>query len=982
MDKIGDQGFDKIIRSFLEGFSLYVVPIGIAVMTLVTLFILGNQYSVDDGVKLTVNVIKDESAQGLSPAQALRQLAATQPEEYHDTHLAEEPFWFSFKIPASDRDEPIIEFPSRHAIDISCWNAATLVPLGQASRTDTVGSIFLAGSGFAIAGAHMINTTLLCRAHFSGPARLSTTIRGQTHFLKAVQRFSRDSGLIDGGLGILALFVFITAIINREWIYVLFAVWLVSNLRLAALSAGWDVQWLGQPVPADWLPLMRKLNISIYYVLTVTLFGQLFSNDLKRLGYQWLRRWSWWSCLPMLAAVALSYRHYLPLMWVMTGITGSIIVFLLVRILLVTRSRVAIWFSVSLAIALLSGFSEVIAAALSMKGAIGVVNSVTAALFSSLIAALAISQQMRDEKIERRRAENALRSTYQEIPIGLFTLDHAGCIVRANPTLGEMLGDVIHDGAHFWADYFGSKSWKRLLKEVHAGSAVEMELRDIHVVDAEQWYLMRAKRVGDQIEGSLQDISERVKATEKLKFLADHDSLTGALNRRGLEQALSQTSTAITADQSYSLAYLDLDRFKLINDLYGHTAGDEVLRQICRRIESELAGGGYFGRVGGDEFVIVFRQAKLNVAAESCRRLIGAIKDCPFQIADKAFRVGGCIGLVDVRADIAVPDAIASADQACQEAKKGSGSRLIVYEQESPAFNEREHELHILKLFSVDAPPEGLFLVMQPIMSLHAPYDALNFEVLLRMRRPDNSIESAVRIITAAEKNGRIAMIDRWVVRNVLEWIDTNFDALNRTRFVSVNLSGGSLNDERFIEDIFSMVAEHPHAVSRICFEITESVAVSDIDNTLRFVNRIRDFGAKVALDDFGVGYTSFSYLHSLSADVLKIDGSLVRDALAHPANMSIIEAIANLSSNLGMSSIAEWAEDLDTIKAMQEVGITYIQSYAIARPQMPESILAAKSSADFIQDPLIEEYVKKYLAGGADDLLIWRGDQRKQDMH
>jgi EAL domain-containing protein (putative c-di-GMP-specific phosphodiesterase class I) len=190
------------------------------------------------------------------------------------------------------------------------------------------------------------------------------------------------------------------------------------------------------------------------------------------------------------------------------------------------------------------------------------------------------------------------------------------------------------------------------------------------------------------------------------------------------------------------------------------------------------------------------------------------------------------------------------------------------------------------------------------------------------------------------------------------------------------------LNDERFIADAFALVAEHPRSVSRICFEITESVAVSDIENTLRFVNRVRELGAKVALDDFGVGYTSFAYLHSLSADVLKIDGSLVSAALAHPANLSIIEAISNLSSNLGMTSVAEWAGDLDTVKAMVEVGIDYVQSYAVGRPQMPESIVAARSAADFIQDKQIEEYVRKTLAVGRSDDMWPAYGRRKEDLH
>lgn len=982
MERIGDRGFDEVIRTFLDRFSVYVVPAAIAAMTLAAAFFLDSQHHVDDGIALTLRVVKDDSPRGLPVTQVLRQLESAKPVEHHDTRLSETPFWFLFNVPAAGNDEPVIEFPSRHATDIACLNAATLDTVGQASRSASRGKMYPVGNGFALEGSGLAGANLLCRAHFTGPARLTVKSWKEEQFSALIQKFYRDSGLIDGGLGILALFVFITAVINREYIYVVFAAWLLTNLRLAGLSGGWDTHWLGYAVPSDWLPLVRKLTISIYYVLTVTLFGRIFGADLKRVANVWLLRWNQWSCLPMLVAVALPYGRYLPVMWVMTAITGSIIVFLLARILLVTRSRVAAWFSVSLAIAMFSGFSEVIAAALGLKGTVSIINSVTAALFSSLMAALAIAQQMRDEKLERRRAEAALRSTYQEIPIGLFTLDHGGCVLRANPTLGEMLGDEIHDGAHAWADYFGEESWQQLAAALHAGNAIEMELRDTHAQDADRWYLLRAKRAGDRIEGSLQDVSERVKATKKLTFLADHDPLTAIFNRRGIEKYLAAAISAASPESPCLLAYIDLDRFKLINDLYGHGSGDEVLRQICRRIQPLLQQGDCLGRVGGDEFVVVFSRAVLGEAAESCRHVIEAIESNPFNIEDKAFRVGVCVGLVEVGADIATAAAIASADRACREAKTGGSGHLVVYEKNSPAFNEREHELHILKRFGVDTAPDGLFLVMQPIMSLHNPYDSLNFEVLLRMYRPDNSVEPAWRVITTAEKNGRIALIDRWVLKNVLEWIDTNYDALSRTRFISVNLSGGSLNDERFVEDAYSMVAEHSRSAARICFEITESVAVSDIDNTLRFVNRVRDFGAKVALDDFGVGYTSFSYLHSLSADVLKLDGSLVSAALNHPANLSIIEAIANLSSNLGMASIAEWAGDLDTVKAMVDVGIDYVQSFAIGRPQMPETILAARSSADFIQDKAIEEYVRKCLAGGISDDLWVPSGVRRLDLH
>ena len=626
-------------------------------------------------------------------------------------------------------------------------------------------------------------------------------------------------------------------------------------------------------------------------------------------------------------------------MWLMAGIAGSLIVFLLAKIQMVTRSRLAVWYGLTFAIAILSGYSDVIATTLGYKTTVGIANTATAALvLLGAMAALAIAQQLRYERIERQRAESALRNSYDEIPIGLFTLNPNGLVLRGNPTLGEILGTDILSGSYKFSEYFGVESWRSLDTMTRSGGAAEIELKAMPGAANGLWFQLRAKRTHDRIEGSIQDITERVLATEKLTFMADHDPLTCTMNRRGIERYMGSAIENAAKGSSCAIAYLDLDRFKLINELYGHATGDEVLQQVCNLIKNTLAAGDILGRIGGDEFIIIFQNSTLQRATVICNEVLVQIQGTPFQIEDKAFRVGACIGVVEVSGSISIQDAIASADRACREAKKGVGGGLVVYEKNSPVFNERAHEMHLLKRFGVDAAPEGLFLVMQPIMSLQSPFDSLNFEVLLRMHMLDNSIEGAGRIINTAEKNGKIAIIDRWVLRHLLEWVEEHHDELTRTKFICVNLSGGSLNDERFIEDAFAMVASHPRAASRLCFEITESVALSDIENTLRFVNKVREFGSKVALDDFGVGYTSFSYLHSISADILKIDGSLVSQAMAHQANLSIIEAISNLTGNLGMTSIAEWAGDVLTIQAMAEVGIDYVQSYAVGRPQIAYS--------------------------------------------
>jgi diguanylate cyclase (GGDEF)-like protein len=448
----------------------------------------------------------------------------------------------------------------------------------------------------------------------------------------------------------------------------------------------------------------------------------------------------------------------------------------------------------------------------------------------------------------------------------------------------------------------------------------------------------------------MQDVTEKVKATEQLRFMADNDALTKVYNRRGIEKVFEDAVQPLGGGKPLSLAYIDLDRFKLINDLFGHAAGDEVLKQVCERIELMLGGGQKIGRVGGDEFVIVMPDTGVPLATLICRGIVDRIGGTPYRVGDKAFHVRSSVGLIDVAPGMPMKDAVSTADRACREAKDGHSDGLVVYERGSTAFQEREAELNLVERLAGPDATDGMFLEMQPIMSLSAPMESLNFEVLLRMRERDGRISPAGPLIAAAEKSGRAGVIDRWVLNTTLGWIEANVEGLKNTRFVCMNLSGASLNDERFVQDTLQILSRYTHVASRLCMEITESVALHDLDNTRRFIDQVRNFGVKVALDDFGAGYTSFSYLKELPADVLKIDGNFIVNINAHPANVAIVEAIVNLAANLGMKTIAEWAEDAATIRTLAEIGVDYVQGFAIARSQPPEKLLAASSSASFIK--------------------------------
>jgi diguanylate cyclase (GGDEF)-like protein len=944
----------RALSTLLRLLSVYGVPLGITVISLLALLLWNEQYVAAGNQPLALRVLS-EKAGALTPASAREALARQPRVEFHDTNRSEAPVWFTFTTHGLPGEADIVEFPSRHAIQVACWDPVTLQSLGSATRSQFDNAVSALKSGFAL---RLWNTPAgaLCRGTFAGPARLSAMQWPADQMTLSVQQFHRKSGLLDGGMIVLSLFILIAALINRQLLYLHFAGWLILNLRVGALSAGWDVQWLGQGLPDAWLLPSRAITIALYAMSTLTLFQTLFGADLARTRVAPPLLVAQWLCLPLLgAALVLPYGTFLPIAWGLVAFGLCVMSCGLVTMVSHSKTRVALWFGASFALTFLSSLAEVVSAALDLRGIVGVVNSVTAALASSLLAALAVAERMRLETEKRIEAQAELKHAYEAMPVGLFTLDLYGHFLSANPALATMLGSpAIVPGRTRWKQFFDEGVWSRLHDLVHGQQNVELE---IEKRDASQRYLVRATLARGRIEGVLEDITEKTKATEQLRFMANNDPLTRVFNRRGIEKMFEGAAVLLATGRPLALAYVDLDRFKLINDLFGHAAGDEVLKQVCERMAAVLAGGQQIGRVGGDEFVIVMPDTAIPLAQLICRGIVERIGNTPYRVGDKAFHVRGSVGLIEVSAGMPMKDAVSTADRACREAKAGEG--LVVYERDASAFHERKAELNLVAQLSGANATEGMFLEMQPIMSLKAPHDSLNFEVLLRMREADGRIVTAGPIIAAAEKSGRAGVIDRWVLATTLGWIADNAASLPITRFVCMNLSGASLNDERFVQDTLDILARHVHVASRLCIEITESVALHDLDNTRRFIDQVRNFGVKVALDDFGAGYTSFSYLKELPADVLKIDGSFIVNINAHPANVAIVEAIVSLAVNLGMKTIAEWAEDTATVKTLAEIGVDYVQGYAVARSQPPEKIVMASSSASFIKDEGLLQLVR-----------------------
>jgi len=926
--------------------AIYVIPIGIGLVSLLALLFWHDQYQFRDNFPLDIHVLAEDAASN-TPATALARLDAQPAVSGFHTHLRNTPFWFRFDTMHRMGGPEIIEFPSRHAVDLACWdtNGMTLLGAGnrESSRSVPYQAMLTAKAGFALR-MPFVPARLLCRASFAGPGYLSVVQWPAEQFYLSIDRFHRKSGLLDGGMIVLALFVLIIAIIQRQALYMVFAGWLILNLRIGALTAGWDTQWLGQMVPSPWLLGGRAIVVVLFGISTLTLYQKLLGEYLVTPRQRLPLRIVQWMIPPtLLAAVVLPYNVFVPLLWAAIVSGMGLLTFDLARILFTARTRVPLYFAASLAVAFVSGMAEIVAGSLDLPQFDGLIDSMSAALASSLLAALAVAERMRI-LTERRVVDQAVRGeTWEANPAGLFTLDLDGRFLTGNPALVAMLAHPLRPAAFAsWQQAFSEASWLRLHALSHAQRHVTMDVEQSGGGDADgRHFVVRATRAHDRITGVLDNISEERRAIEQLRSMAHHDTLTGVFNRRGIEAVFDAACGALAAGRPLALAFLSLDRFKLVNDLYGHAAGDEVLKQVCERMTAMLAGGEQVGRLGGDAFLVVMPDTTTASATMMCRAVVERIGSLPYLVGEKAFTVHASLGLIAVAEGMSMADAIVSADRACRTAKTEAGGNLVAHA--------REAEAKLVARLSGPKATAGLFLEMQPIMAVAAPYASLSVEVQLSMQAPDGTIVGTSPVLAAAEKSGRAGVIDRWVLASTLAWIDRHAARLPSMQCILVKVSGASLNDEHFVQDLLIMLRRHADVAGRLCLAFSERVALQDLDNTRRFIEQVRAFGVRIALDEFGAAHTSFSYLKELPADLLRIDSSFVATINAHPANAAIVEAMVHLARNLGMKTIACAARDNATMRTLAQLGVDYVQGDAVARAQPLDAMLEAPSSGSFM---------------------------------
>lgn len=429
--------------------------------------------------------------------------------------------------------------------------------------------------------------------------------------------------------------------------------------------------------------------------------------------------------------------------------------------------------------------------------------------------------------------------------------------------------------------------------------------------------------------GICNDVTIEHHLTEKLAYQAEHDSLTGLINRERFLLRLKKEIKKAPKISSF-ICFLDLDRFKLVNDTAGHLVGDAMLTKIAGEISSCIESDDILGRFGGDEFGLLLINKSQAQALALCENIVKKINHFHFQWNDKKIAVGMSIGMVPLDRESSEIELLSKADMSCYKAKDLGRNRVYFADPNNSELHTESIQMGYIANITQAIKNDQFYLVKQAIASAKPDDSHLHYEILLRFKDDYGVNISPASFIPAAEKYGVITLIDYWVVRNVFENYNNYFPS---GTLVSINLSGLSLSNEEFIKKLTTLVRDSSIDCRNICFEITETAVISNLSSALVFIAQMKELGIKFALDDFGSGASSFGYLKQLPVDYLKIDGSLVQNMLCEPVDRAIIKSIHEVARMMNMHTIAEFVENDELRVALADMGIDLVQGYGIGKP-------------------------------------------------
>jgi diguanylate cyclase (GGDEF)-like protein/PAS domain S-box-containing protein len=554
---------------------------------------------------------------------------------------------------------------------------------------------------------------------------------------------------------------------------------------------------------------------------------------------------------------------------------------------------------------------------------------------------------------EKERAQ----VTLQSIGDGVITTDAEGCVDYINPVAQDLTGwgmrgargkpvteimTLINEHTRATVD----NPVMRCLKDGRVTTLAENSIL-INKAGDEVPIQDSAAPIRDRIGniiGSVMvfhDTSKESRLFRQLSYQASHDAVTGLINRREFENCLvgSLESLRNEPERAHALLYLDLDQFKVVNDTFGHTAGDELLRQLSELVQMNIRSTDLLARLGGDEFAILLERCTEQRAMEVAESIRGSIEGYRFEWQDSFTTVRCSIGVVMINGDDAdVAGVMSSADVACYSAKDMGRNQVHLYKDSDASL--RHEEMKWVSRITSAVEEDRFELYYQPIIGIGKlnGQSRGHYELLLRMRDENGELVAPDQFIPAAERYNLMSTLDRWVIHKALSEL-ADRDGKDEARYtIAINLSGTSLSEDRFLEYVVSELEKQKLPQGAICFEITETAAISNLSRVVHFMQALKKLGCKFSLDDFGSGLSSFTYLKNLPVDYLKIDGQFIRNVVDDSVDESMVKAISEVGHAMGIETIAERVETRQVLEKLGALGVEFAQGYYIARPSSVSS--------------------------------------------
>ncbi len=550
------------------------------------------------------------------------------------------------------------------------------------------------------------------------------------------------------------------------------------------------------------------------------------------------------------------------------------------------------------------------------------------------------------------REKESAQITLQSIGDGVITTDAEGVVEYVNPVAEELTGWKVDDASGRPLDEifrgFHEETCEPLENPLSVAIRRDRAIKSVRPTllirrDGNELYIESTSSPIRDGKGTVtggvlvfHDVSESRELNKRLSYHASHDILTGLVNRREFENRLERAlKSARARETSYALLHIDLDQFKIVNDSCGHNAGDALLGQLGALLKSKIRWRDTIARLGGDEFGVLLESCSLEEAMKTAELLRVAIGDYKFMWDDRAFRLGASVGVVPITADNEdVAALLSAADGACATAKESGRNRVHSFQENDIDLMRRRRELQWAARINNALEENRFELYRQTIKPLQAEEEGAHYEILLRMRDETGGVISPALFIEAAERYGITPNIDRWVIRTAFRWLVSEADERTRLAMCSINLSGQSLGDEKFLPFVIEQFQMSGLEASKICFEITETAAIASYSQANRFINALKELGCMFALDDFGTGLSSFSYLKHFPVDFLKIDGSFVKEILHDPIDREMVRSINEIGHLTGKKTIAEFAENAEIITMLRGMGVDYAQGYGVSEPK------------------------------------------------